>query len=259
MVASVGWIDDRGGVSVGWRLFIHFVAATWGLMWLGGLPDLRIFGASVDLGFFGDCLAIVYMVWLLNLYNFMDGIDGLAAIEAVTVCLGGVALYILSPVALPALLAPAVLASATSGFLLWNFPRALIFMGDTGSGFLGLMIGLFSFEALAEQQALFWGWIILLGAFVVDSTVTLFRRLARGERIYEAHRSHAYQRLARRLGSHSAVSLGFGAINTLWLLPIAFSVVMGWLNAALGVLIAYAPLVWLAFRYGSKSVDETLA
>jgi Fuc2NAc and GlcNAc transferase len=256
LVAGIGWLDDHGHVAARWRLLAHFAAAAWALAWLGGLPPLPVMGATIDLGWFGHGLAALYLVWLLNLYNFMDGIDGIAGIEAVTVCLGGVALYILSSATDGAWLVPVLVAATVGGFLAWNFPRARIFMGDAGSGFVGIMLGLLSLEAAAVAAELFWGWVILLGAFVVDATVTLVRRLLRGERVYEAHRSHAYQHAARRLGSHVPVSLAFGSVNLFWLLPVAALVALGWMDGFVGVVVAYSPLIWLALRWGAGDAEE---
>jgi Fuc2NAc and GlcNAc transferase len=164
-------------------------------------------------------VAALSMVWLLNLYNFMDGIDGIAGIEAITVCLGGALIFAESGSEL--WLAPVLLLGSVAGFLFWNFPSARIFMGDAGSGFLGYVLGLFCLQAASISSESFWAWVILLGVFVVDSTVALFRRLLRGRRIYVAHHSHAYQHAARRYGAHAPVSLSVGAINLLWLLPIS--------------------------------------
>lgn len=254
-VAAIGWLDDRGGVAVRWRLLTHFVAAGWAVAWVGGLPLLTVLGASIDFGLVGVGLAVLYLVWLLNLYNFMDGIDGIAGIEAVTVCLGAVVLYFLAPGTGQSWVTPVLVAAAVLGFLFWNFPRAQIFMGDAGSGFVGVVLGILSLQAGVVAPALFWGWVILLGAFVVDATVTLFRRMVQGERVYEAHRSHAYQHLAQRMRSHAPVSLAFGAINVLWLLPMAGLVVTGRLGGAAGVLMAYMPLVGLAYWFGAGQED----
>lgn len=233
----------------------HFVAAIWGLYWLNGLPSLVFFGIETSLGWFGNLLAVIYLVWLLNLYNFMDGIDGIAAIETMTVCFGGVILFLLGDFGtllnqLPVLF----LLAATAGFLIWNFPPARIFMGDAGSGFVGLLLGLFSVAAAHVDQSLLWGWIILLGAFIVDATVTLIRRMLKGKAFYVAHRSHAYQYLSRRWAAHKPVSLAYGVINLLWLLPIAALVVLGFVEGLLGIFIAYLPLVALAFLL--KAGDE---
>lgn len=251
LVAGIGWLDDHGEVAPRWRLLVHLCAAVWALGWLGGLPPIPVFGVSVDAGWLGDGIAVLYLIWLVNLYNFMDGIDGMAAIEGITVCLGGLLLYRLTASGAEAWATPTLVAGAVGGFLLWNFPRARIFMGDVGSGFLGILLGLLSLQAGAVRPELFWGWLILLGAFVVDATLTLLRRFFRGERIYEAHRTHAYQHVARRLGSHVPVSLAVGAVNVLWLMPIAAVVATGRLDGLAGALLAYSPLVLLALRYGA--------
>jgi glycosyltransferase WbpL len=249
LVALVGFLDDHGHIPARWRLLAHFVAAGWVLGWLGGAPPVALFGfALTDLGPLAPGLAAIYLVWLLNLYNFMDGIDGIAGVEAVSVCAGGAALYALA--GQPTLaVTPLVLAAAVVGFLVWNFPPAKIFMGDAGSGFLGIVLGTLSLQAGWVAPQLFWSWVILLGVFVVDATVTLLRRLLGGERVYEAHRSHAYQHAARRFRRHLPVTVAVAAINFLWLFPLALWVGLGGLEGALGGVIAYAPLVLLALKF----------
>ncbi|HDR14017.1 MAG TPA: glycosyltransferase family 4 protein [Desulfobacteraceae bacterium] len=249
LVASIGWIDDRRDLKAGSRLAGHFIASGWALYWLGGLPPLTMLGHVVDLGWAGHILASFYLVWLLNLYNFMDGIDGIAGIEAVTVCVGGVILSIISGTNGTLLSVPVLLAPASIGFLFWNFPKARIFMGDAGSGFLGITLGILSIKAGWAAPELFWGWLILPGAFVVDATVTLLRRASTGKNVYEAHRSHAYQHAALRLGAHPPVSLAYGAATLFWLLPMAALVAGGFLGGPSGLIFAYAPLtaavIWL--------------
>jgi len=242
-VALIGWGDDRYDLPASLRLPSHFGGAAWALAWMGGLPELPVFGVDINPGFLGHILAAVYLVWLLNLYNFMDGINGIAGIEAITVCAGSVVLHILSQGQTEGMwMLPLLLAAASAGFLVWNFPRARIFMGDAGSGFLGLMLGVLSIWAGWAGSELFWGWVILLGSFIVDATITLLRRALQGERVYEAHCSHAYQHAAKRYGSHVPVTLAYGAIKLLWLLPVAALVAAGLLDGALGVIIAYLPL-----------------
>lgn len=253
-VALVGFLDDHGHIAARWRLLAHFVAASWALGWLGGAPALLIFGMQFDLGWLGGAAGAVYLVWLLNLYNFMDGIDGIASVEAICVCLGGALLYALLGQSGLALL-PLTLAAAVAGFLFWNFPPARIFMGDAGSGFLGIVLGIMSIQAGRVEPVLFWSWVILLGVFVVDATFTLARRLLRGDKVYEAHRSHAYQYASRRFGRHLPVTLAVGLINILWLLPIAVLVGMGRIDGLLGVVLAYAPLVALAIRFHAGELE----
>ena len=247
-VALVGFMDDHGHIAARWRLLGHFIAAGWGLFWIGGLPPIAIFGVPLSAAWLSIIIGLLYLVWLLNLYNFMDGIDGIASIEAICVCLGGSLLYWLTGHAQEALL-PMLLAATVAGFLVWNFPPARIFMGDAGSGFLGIVLGLLALMAGWINPLLFWGWLILLGVFVVDATFTLARRLLRGDKVYQAHRSHAYQYASRRYAGHRPVSLAVAAINLGWLLPVASAVVLLKLDGALGTMVAYAPLVVLALIY----------
>lgn len=256
LIAVIGFMDDHGHIAARWRLLGHFVAAGWGLAWLGGLAPVELMGQVIDFGVAGWVLGALYCVWLLNLYNFMDGIDGIASIEAISVCLGAALLFGLhgdvSRIALPLLLGASV-----AGFLLWNFPPAKIFMGDAGSGFLGMVLALFSLRDAWAAPHNLWVWVILLGVFVVDATFTLCRRLARREKVYQAHRSHAYQHAARHHRGHLPVTLAVAAINVFWLLPMAYWVVHG-LGGVLGMAIAYAPLVALAVWYHAGK-PETLA
>lgn len=258
LVAWVGFSDDHGHIPARWRLLAHFAAAAWGLYWLGGFPAVDVLGFHLDLGWFGNVMSAVYLVWLLNLYNFMDGIDGIASIEAITVCLGGILMVWLLVPDENVWAGNLLLLTAVAGFLVWNYPPAKIFMGDAGSGFLGLTLGLLSIHAATVNPKLFWGWVILLGTFMVDATVTLLRRLCNREKVYEAHRSHAYQYAARKIGSHKPVSLAYGMINLVWLLPLALCVAKGWLDGVLGALIAYAPLAVAAYylKAGAGNLQE---
>lgn len=254
-VALVGFIDDNSHIHARWRLLAHFLGAVWALALLGGLPTLLVFGLKLNLGWVGHFLSVLYLVWLLNLYNFMDGIDGIASVEAVTVCLGGALVYVLAVPEGAGWLMPVLLLAAVAGFLFWNFPHAKIFMGDAGSGFLGMMLGVFSIYAANAVPSLLWCWVILLGVFIVDATVTLFRRILRGEKFYEAHRSHAYQFASRKYGAHWPVSLAVGLINIFWLLPISIMVAVGWLDGVVGVMISYGLLIWLALRFNAGAAE----
>lgn len=258
LVAILGFLDDHGHIPARWRLLGHFFASGLALFFLGGLPPLVIFGWTLDLGTVGDILAVIFLVWMLNLYNFMDGIDGLASVQAVTSCCSAAFIYWLVGPSDDSFL-PLLLACAVIGFLAWNFPPARIFMGDAGSGFLGILLGVFTLQAAMITTNFLWSWLILLGVFIVDATVTLIRRLLRGDRVYEAHRSHAYQFASRHYGKHLPVTLAVLVINVLWLLPISALVGTGRLDGTLGLLIAYAPLVLLAFRYHAGCKEAEIA
>ncbi|WP_214347053.1 MraY family glycosyltransferase [Pseudomonas congelans] len=254
LVAVIGFMDDHGHIAARWRLLGHFAAAAWALFWLDGLAPLDVMGWTFDAGPLWQVLAAFYLVWMLNLYNFMDGIDGIAGIEAVTVCLGMSIIYALGGhtwLSLEVLM----LAAAAAGFLYWNFPPAKIFMGDAGSGFLGIVLGVLSIQGSWASPQLFWSWLILLGVFVVDATVTLVRRLLRRERLYEAHRSHAYQFASRHYGRHVPVTLAVGLINLVWLLPIALWVALGDGEGLIWAVIAYCPLILLALRFSAGKAE----
>jgi len=256
VVALIGLADDHGHIAPYWRLLVHIAAAVWALLWLSGGPAISFFGSVVDTGWVGFGLAVICLVWLVNLYNFMDGIDGIAAVEAVCVCVGGAVLYVLVDESSLAVI-PLLLAAATVGFLFWNIPPAKIFMGDVGSGFLGITLGLLALQAALAMPRLLWSWIILLAVFVTDATFTLVRRLLNREKAHEAHRSHAYQHASRRFG-HLRVTLVVGAIDLVWLLPIAVWVGSGKLEGVIGLVIAYVPLIGVAawFR-GGKPEERT--
>lgn len=254
-VAVLGFLDDHGHIAARWRLLGHFSAAVWALFWLGGLPIITLPGMVINLGWLGHIFAAFYLVWMLNLYNFMDGIDGLASVEAICVCLGACLIYWLNGD--QALIwAPLLLSMAVLGFLYWNFPPARIFMGDAGSGFLGIILGVLSLQAAWQHADLLWVWLILLSVFIVDATFTLIRRLMRGDKVYEAHRSHAYQVASRKVKGHLPITLSVLVINICWLIPIALCVALLGLNGVLGVAIAYVPLIVLAIKYNAGELEK---
>lgn len=255
VVAVLGFLDDHGHIAARWRLLGHFIASVWALYWLGGMPVITMFNVEIELAWLGHVLAVLYLVWMLNLYNFMDGIDGIASVEAICVCVGACLLYWLGGFE-SLIMAPLLLALAVAGFLYWNFPPARIFMGDAGSGFLGIVLALLSLQAAWASPKLLWVWLILLGVFIVDSTVTLIRRLLRGDKVYEAHRSHAYQFASRQFGRHLPVTLAVMAINLLWLLPLAACVVLLDIDGALALIVAYVPLVMLAVRFHAGELEN---
>ncbi|HEX9931937.1 MAG TPA: glycosyltransferase family 4 protein [Allosphingosinicella sp.] len=254
IVAAIGFWDDHGHIAARWRLLAHFAATAWLLAWLGGVPDVFALGDAPLLRGAIVALAAVGIVWLINLYNFMDGIDGIASVEAITVALGGIAAAAAAGLAGEAALPPLLIASV-AGFLAWNWPPARIFMGDAGSGFLGAVLAGLALAAGHARPALLYAWLILIGLFVVDASVTVIRRALRGERIYEAHRSHAYQRASRRYGSHLPVTLAVGALNLLWLAPIAVAAAAERIGGPLAIALAYAPLILLALLLRAGAED----
>lgn len=247
VVAAVGLFDDLYQLHVLWRMPLHFTAALWSVWWLGDIPAIDVAGFMVDQQWLIRLLAVVALVWLLNLYNFMDGIDGLAATELLFVNLVSL-LLVINTDALEIALLSLVLISGAAGFLLWNWPPARIFMGDVGSGFCGFVLGLLAIISMQSGLMTVWTWVILLGVFITDSTFTLLRRLWRGDRWYEGHASHGYQHAARLYKSHAKVTITILLINCLWLAPLAWTSVT---RPELGFflsLIALTPLVVVAYR-----------
>ncbi len=241
LLALVGFIDDRYGLSIKLRLTAQVVTVASVLYLLFAEQSGESMGIRIAI----LALSGVYLLWVVNLYNFMDGIDGIASIQAITVL--GSAVFLLCIVKDSAsvdLLLPSLVMGAAIGFLVWNWPPASIFMGDCGSLFLGLWIGVFSLITVLSDMLSLWAWLILMAVFFVDATYTLLHRLFTGERVYQAHNRHAYQ-LASRVWGHKTVTLTVLSLNLFWLLPLAYLVHLSILNGVLVVFIAYTPLILL--------------
>ena len=260
LVALIGWIDDHGHLAARWRLLIHFITAAWSCYWLEvhQLPPIPVLGFEIILGGAAVPFMMLYLVWMLNLYNFMDGINGIASIEVISVGLGVAVLSFLvsNPMSEPSIYIGivALLMTATMGFVPWNFPNAKIFMGDAGSGFIGIVLGSLSIQSIWIAPQLFWCWLIVLGVFIVDATTTLICRVMNNERVHEAHRNHAYQYASRVYNSHVIVTSSIAAINMCFLLPLAVCVALEKLDGGVGLILAYAPLIALAlyFKAGKR-------
>ena len=256
-LALVGFLDDHFNIPARWRFLVQITAAMISIGGLGADGRFMLGGEVIDLGFMALPLSLLFIVWFLNLFNFMDGIDGLEAVEAIFVLVASALLSgslsaegQFQPEAEVALIASA----AVFGFLVWNWPPAKIFLGDIGSGPLGFLVAILALYSLAQGRLTICLWLILSGVFVVDATFTLLVRFFRGERWFEAHRSHAYQHAAMRYGSHARVTVMVTLINLLWLLPMAFLARLNpekelWILAA-----AWLPLILLAsvFKAGSS-------
>lgn len=227
IVAGIGWADDKHSLSPGLRFAVQVAAAIWALYWLGGLPDLNIGVARIHLGPVGFILAIVGIVWSINLYNFMDGIDGLAGSECLTTAtLAFLLMWAMEDGRLPSAAATGanmdtmsvalvtlLLVPIAAGFLVWNWAPAKIFMGDVGSGFLGFAFAVLAIASENSHGLPLLVWVLLLGVFVVDATATLVRRKRNGERCTEAHRTHAYQLAVQASYTHAQVVARVIVIN----------------------------------------------
>jgi Fuc2NAc and GlcNAc transferase len=256
LLAAVGLLDDIQHLPARVRFGVQVAVCAGLLFWLGDLPKFT-FSTELEFelgGWILSGLLLLAGVWWINLFNFMDGIDGIAGAQAIFMLLGAAALaawtnadVISSPVWMLML----CVAAATVGFLLLNWPPAKIFMGDVGSTWLAFMVFTLALLSVQAGWLSYATWLVLAAVFVTDATVTLLTRLLRGERWYEAHRNHAYQKLARRWGGHRPVTLRAVAVNMLWLAPLAGACAAWPQWAFVWVLLAYAPLVVGAIALGA--------
>lgn len=254
-IAGVGYLDDRRQLTAKARFAVHLAAAVFVIALLGGIPQPEL--ARWGLGGFwiGFAFAVLVLAWGTNLFNFMDGIDGIAASEAIFMSMAGAYLNWLDGGDSGVSAAMLCLSAATAGCLVWNWPPARIFMGDVGSGFLGFMVTVLAILACHRGSLPIEVLPILGGVFLVDATVTLIRRFVRGDRWLEAHRSHAYQRLARRWQGHKPVTVLVIVINLGWLLPWAYLANRYSMNARIYFGIAMLPLVVVALAAGAGKRD----
>jgi Fuc2NAc and GlcNAc transferase len=252
-VSLVGFVDDLNPLTWVTRVPMYLAGCIWVIYFIG-FPTLNIGGVEVDLGIVGLVFGVVSLIWLQNLYNFMDGIDGIAISEAAFVCIS--VILIGGDGSLGGWNGVAMLLAAVSlGFAVINWPAARIFMGDVGSSFLGLTLGTL---ALAHQGVSVWVWMILLGWFLTDGCLTISVRLVRGERIYEPHNLHAYQHLARRFGVRKTL-YGVLAVNVAWLLPLAFLAHAFPDMAAILLILASIPLVICQFLCGAGQTQPGIS
>lgn len=249
-LVTISWWDDLRSaagrhVPIAARLAVQGLAVAVPLFLLP--PDQALAGNVLPL-WVERLLLAAFWLWLINLFNFMDGIDTLAAGEGIAIAAGLIviaAVMGLTGVAFPRETSPIAVALAGSllGFLVWNFPPAKVFMGDVGSVFLGYVIGF-----LLLQAALDGAWaaaLILPIAFIGDATTTLLKRLSRGEKIWQAHREHAYQRAVQRGESHGAVSLQFMALNLVLIALAVASLLYPWASLGAALVLTLAFLLWL--------------
>ncbi|MCB1706650.1 MAG: glycosyltransferase family 4 protein [Halioglobus sp.] len=238
-LALLGIVDDLRGLSVRWRLLAYGAVCLVAAVEL--VQPVQVENA-VWHGVLLLCAAFI-LLWSLNLYNFMDGIDGIAALEAIFVCAAAALLSWRAGSDDSYILYCLLLAAAHGGFLVWNRPPARLFMGDTGSVPTGFLLAALALAGGAGGQLDPLCWLVLAAVFITDASWTLVRRMATGQKFTQPHRSHAYQRLSRHWRSHLKVDAVMMAINVLWLLPLA-AAVQAWPDYKLFlVFLAYLPLL----------------
>ncbi len=220
-VAVISLIDDVKTVSPFWRILCHSLAAGLAVRFIGGFDNLWIpFYGTAQTGFWGDAAAFLWIVWLINAYNFMDGIDGIAATQALTAGIGWSLIGHVFGID-HAWFYGGVLAASSGGFLILNWQPAKIFMGDVGSAFLGYTFAILPLAASRKAEnievasILPWFGMLFVWFFVFDSVFTLLRRLSRGEKVWQPHRQHIYQKLIISGLTHAKVTILYGAASAI--------------------------------------------
>ncbi|SFV63558.1 Undecaprenyl-phosphate N-acetylglucosaminyl 1-phosphate transferase [hydrothermal vent metagenome] len=207
LISIVSYLDDLYELSASIRLGVQSLVATLGLYFIGGLQTLDLFFFTISNPFAVNTFAFFMIVWFINLYNFLDGIDGYAGSETIFIGIAGFLLFGGDHFL--------ILIVAVLGFLVWNWHRAKIFMGDVGSTLLGYNIAIFTIYYANQEANNLWVWIIIFGLFWFDATLTLYRRYKNGEQLSKAHKKHAYQRLTQSGWSHSKVTIYSIFINAI--------------------------------------------
>jgi Fuc2NAc and GlcNAc transferase len=264
LIAAIGFCDDLYQLSIKKRLGAQILIIAASVYTLLPAPAIELWGIRLQSDVICWGITALALVWWLNLFNFMDGIDGLAGMEATCILTtaGGLMYYQQGAESSLVLFPMMILTASLAGFILVNWAPAKIFMGDVGSTFLGYTLGMLAATTVYSGALNLWVWLILPGVFWVDATFTLLRRMLRGDRWYQAHQSHTYQRVSRylvepegknltRKAAHRRVTLIALALNVCWLLPLA-TMALIWPAWGLPlVMIAWAPLVALAAYYGA--------
>jgi glycosyltransferase WbpL len=246
----VGFVDDVRRLGPWVKFVTQGVLAGWVLLWVNWQPLLHLPQSLAPLDL---ALSWLGLVWLMNVYNFMDGIDAMAAVGAIFISTAAVLVLAMTnagPSVVGIDLVCGLLAATTLGFLLFNRPPASLFMGDSGSLFLGFAFGVLIAKTVVGGQISLWTWLIIFGYFAADTTTTTIVRMFVTDKWYDEHRSHAYQNLARIWGSHLRVVVGVSLYQILWLLPLAIVSAVFPASAPLDVLLGLGPVIVWTLRHG---------
>lgn len=243
VISIVSFFDDIYELSPKLRLIIQAIVAIGGLYFLGGFETLTFGIFDIQNSIFTNIFAFFMIIWFINLYNFLDGINGYAGSEAVFLSLAGFILFGGNHFL--------VLGVAVLGFLYWNWNKAKIFMGDVGSTLLGYNVAIFTIYYANQEPTNFWIWIILFSVYWFDATLTLIRRKLNKEKLSQAHKKHAYQRLTQARWSHYKVTNYSIVLNIL-----LFTIVYFISNIFVAFLFSFVVLVLVIKFIDSKKAFE---
>lgn len=255
LIGGIGFVDDHEHVAPMIRLWVQTVGVGLVLYSIGGFPKLYLLNYGFNVGWFGHIFAFLGMLWLINLYNFVDGIDGQAGMETVFIA-GNLAMmaYLLNFLSLSWLML--VLVSSMSAFLCWNWQPAKVFMGDVCSCFLGFLFAALMAYTAHDNTVPLISWLILLALPIIDMSYTLIVRLKNGYSYQETHCMHAFQHAVGRYGSHQAVVLRGLAVNLFWLAPLAWAAFLFPQYDLWFFLIAVPPIFYIVIKLGAGQENK---
>lgn len=244
MVSIVSYMDDLFKLSVKARLTVQILASILGLYFLGGLEKINLYFFTVENQILTNLFAILMIMWFVNLYNFLDGIDGYAGSEAIFLGIAGFVLFGDSHFI--------IFVVSVLGFLVWNWHKSKIFMGDVGSTLLGYNVAIFTIYYTNQEATNLWVWITLFGLFWFDATLTLYKRYKNGDRLSQAHKKHAYQRLVQSGWSHSKVVL-FSILVNVVLFCLVYFIANIFVAFVISLFLLYAIWMYIESKKGFKS------
>ena len=251
--AAIGFIDDVFGIRADKKLFAQVCLALWsfGVFYEHVYaPDFSTLGGAFQIALILLCLFV--SVWFINMYNFIDGVDGMAVGGAVYICIAAIVVLTINGADQNISYVFALLAASSLGFLPFNLPPASVFMGDAGSIFLGYCLGSLLLATALQGQISVWTWIAILGYFIGDTTTTGVYRFIFVRKWYGVHRSHAYQNLARILNNHAKITYGVALYHALWALPLAIWSAVDPGKGPLAAFLSLGPAVLWTLRFGPR-------
>jgi Fuc2NAc and GlcNAc transferase len=236
VISAVGLIDDIVELKPKTRMIVFSLVAVIGIFIIGGLKSISFGIFSIENQIITNIFALLLVLWYVNLTNFIDGINGYLGTKFVFLSVAGFLLFNGAHFI--------VLGVAVLGFLYWNFGKAKIFMGDVGSTLLGYTIAIITIYYANIEASNLWIWITLYGVFWFDATLTLIRRKLNGEKLSQAHKKHAYQRLTQAGWSHSRVTLYALGLNIV-IFSLVYSIPNIAISFALSLVLLYGAMKFI--------------
>jgi len=242
-----GLLDDIFEIKIRQKLIGQFLLSFWVLFWFEGGPLANIDWIPSSIA---ALITLLFLVWVINAYNFMDGIDGMAVSGAMFASGSIVLVMLLTSGSSMILILSVLLLACSSAFMFFNWSPASIFMGDAGSLFLGYIFGAQIIYTTMLNEVSIYTWLIIFSYFIADTTATQIARLVLSKNWRKPHRSHAYQNIARIYNNHLRVTLSIIAYDILWLSPLLIWSVLEPDMAVIATILAMVPAFIVSFKYG---------